>query len=57
MSHRVRVRLAALERLGRIHTASLTTRCPSAEFGVDRASSFDAIVSDDKVDAVAIATQ
>jgi predicted dehydrogenase len=63
MSHRVRVRLAGLERMGRVHSASLTTRRPSAELAcvfdadTDLASSFDAIVNDEKVDAVAIATQ
>ncbi len=31
MSHRVRVGLAGLGRMGRIHAASLATRCPSAE--------------------------
>jgi predicted dehydrogenase len=31
MSHRVRVGLAGLGRMGRIHAASPTTRCPSAE--------------------------
>jgi len=31
MNHRVRVGLAGLGRMGRIHAASLATRCPSAE--------------------------
>jgi inositol 2-dehydrogenase len=74
MSHRVRVGLAGLGRMGRIHAASLATRCPSAElacvfdadaglarqvadqFRVGRAESYESILTDGKVDAVAIAT-
>jgi myo-inositol 2-dehydrogenase/D-chiro-inositol 1-dehydrogenase len=74
MTRRVRIGLAGLGRMGRIHAASLAARCPSAELacvfdadaelagqvagqlGVDRASSFDSILNDDRVDAVAIAT-
>ncbi|HEY2520263.1 MAG TPA: Gfo/Idh/MocA family oxidoreductase [Streptosporangiaceae bacterium] len=74
MTHRVRVGLAGMGRMGRIHAASLATRCPSAElacvfdadaglasqvadqFGVARAESYESILTDDTVDAVAIAT-
>src|ERR1700753_669100 len=74
MSRRVRVGLAGLGRMGRIHAASLATRCPSAElacvfdadtgmaspvadqFGVARAESYESILADGTVDAVAIAT-
>jgi len=37
MSHRVRVGLAGLGRMGRIHAASLAARCPSAELAVQAA--------------------
>jgi myo-inositol 2-dehydrogenase/D-chiro-inositol 1-dehydrogenase len=74
MRRRVRIGLAGLGRMGRIHAASLATRCPSAELacvfdadadlagrvagqvGVDRATSYESILNDDGVDAVAIAT-
>jgi myo-inositol 2-dehydrogenase/D-chiro-inositol 1-dehydrogenase len=74
MRRRVRIGLAGLGRMGRIHAASLAARCPSAElacvfdadagmagqvaeqFGVDRADSYESILADGRVDAVAIAT-
>ena len=74
MRRRVRIGLAGLGRMGRIHAASLAARCPSAElacvfdadaelagqvagqFGVDRAESYDSVLSDESIDAVAIAT-
>lgn len=74
MTRRVRIGLAGLGRMGRIHAANLSGRCPSAELacvfdadagtarqvadqlGVPRAESFDAILADAAVDAVAIAT-
>jgi myo-inositol 2-dehydrogenase/D-chiro-inositol 1-dehydrogenase len=70
---RVRIGLAGLGRMGRIHAANLSGRCPSAElacvfdadagtarqvaeqFGVPWAASFDDILADGTVDAVAIA--
>jgi myo-inositol 2-dehydrogenase/D-chiro-inositol 1-dehydrogenase len=74
VTRRVRIGLAGLGRMGRIHAANLSGRCPSAELacvfdadadaarqvaaelGVPRAESFDDILADDTVDAVAIAT-
>jgi myo-inositol 2-dehydrogenase/D-chiro-inositol 1-dehydrogenase len=74
MTRRVRIGLAGLGRMGRIHAASLAARCPSAELacvfdadaelagqvagrlGVDQAPSFESILNDGRVDAVAIAT-
>ena len=74
MTRRVRIGLAGLGRMGRIHAANLSGRCPSAElacvfdadadttrqvadqFGVPPAESFDEILADGTVDAVAIAT-
>jgi inositol 2-dehydrogenase len=74
VTRRVRIGLAGLGRMGRIHAANLSGRCPSAELacvfdadagtarqvaeqlGVPQAGSFDAILADAAVDAVAIAT-
>jgi inositol 2-dehydrogenase len=74
VTRRVRIGLAGLGRMGRIHAANLSGRCPSAElacvfdadagtarqvadqFCVPRAESFDAILADAAVDAVAVAT-
>jgi inositol 2-dehydrogenase len=73
VTRRVRIGLAGLGRMGRIHAASLAGRCPSAELacvfdadadtarqvaaqlGVPAATSFDDILADAAVDAVAIA--
>jgi inositol 2-dehydrogenase len=73
-TRRVRIGLAGLGRMGRIHAANLAGRCPSAELacvfdtdadtarqvagglGVPHAASFDDILADGSVDAVAIAT-
>jgi inositol 2-dehydrogenase len=73
VTRRVRVALAGLGRMGRIHAANLSGRCPSAElacvfdadagtarqvagqFGVPWARSFDDVLADATVDAVAIA--
>ena len=74
MTPRVRVGLAGLGRMGRIHAASLSGRCPSAELacvfdadaavardaagqsGVPWVKSYDDLLADGSVDAVAIAT-
>jgi inositol 2-dehydrogenase len=74
VTRRVRIGLAGLGRMGRIHAANLSGRCPSAELacvfdadadaarqvaaqlGVPRAESFDDVLADATVDAVAIAT-
>ena len=74
MTPRVRVGLAGLGRMGRIHAASLSGRCPSAQlacvfdadpavarqaaeqFGVPWATSYEDMLADGRVDAVAIAT-
>jgi myo-inositol 2-dehydrogenase/D-chiro-inositol 1-dehydrogenase len=70
----VRVGLAGLGRMGRIHAANLAYRCPSAQLawvfdadpqvaqemsqrlGVPRAESYQQLLADDSVAAVAIAT-
>jgi myo-inositol 2-dehydrogenase/D-chiro-inositol 1-dehydrogenase len=74
MTRRVRIGLAGLGRMGRIHAGSLSARCASAElacvydadpevsrraserYGVARAASYDDILADESIDAVAIAT-
>jgi inositol 2-dehydrogenase len=74
MSRTVRIGLAGLGRMGRIHAANLATRCPSAQlacvfdadlevarrvaeqFGVPWAKSYEDILADETVDAMAIAT-
>ncbi|HLI41972.1 MAG TPA: Gfo/Idh/MocA family oxidoreductase [Streptosporangiaceae bacterium] len=74
MTRTVRIGLAGLGRMGRIHAANLAGRCPSARlacvfdadpgaaraaaaaFGVGWADSFDAMLADHTLDAVAIAT-
>ena len=74
MTRRVRIGLAGLGRMGRIHAASLAARCPSAElacvfdadadlarqvaeqFGVPWAASYESILNNEHIDAVAIAT-
>jgi myo-inositol 2-dehydrogenase/D-chiro-inositol 1-dehydrogenase len=74
MTARVRVGLAGLGRMGRIHAASLSGRCPSArlacvfdadpavarqaagQFGVPWVKSYEDMLADGSVDAVAIAT-
>jgi myo-inositol 2-dehydrogenase/D-chiro-inositol 1-dehydrogenase len=74
VTRRVRIALAGLGRMGRIHAASLSARCPSAQLacvfdadpGVARqvgeqlevpwTASFDDILADQAIDAVAIAT-
>jgi len=71
---RIRIGLAGLGRMGRIHAASLSGRCPSAQLacvfdadadaarqageqaGVPAAPSFEALLADDAIDAIAIAT-
>ena len=73
MTRRVRVGLAGLGRMGRIHAANLSGRCPSAQlacvfdadadvarrageqFGVPWVKSYEDILADGAVDAVAIA--
>jgi inositol 2-dehydrogenase len=73
MTGRVRIALAGLGRMGRIHAANLSGRCPSAElacvfdpepdaarqvgerFGVPWTAGYDDILTDGRVDAVAIA--
>lgn len=74
MTRRVRIGLAGLGRMGRIHAANLSGRCPSAQlacvFDADLAvarqpgeqlearwvKSYEDILTDETVDAVAIAT-
>jgi myo-inositol 2-dehydrogenase / D-chiro-inositol 1-dehydrogenase len=74
MTARVRIGLAGLGRMGRIHAANLATRCPSAELarvfdldqgaakevgerlGVPWTTSYDDLLGDGSVDAVAVAT-
>lgn len=74
MTARARIGLAGLGRMGRIHAASLSGRCPSAQlacvfdgdpavarqaaeqFGVPWVKSYDDMLADGRVDAVAIAT-
>jgi len=74
MTRRVRIGLAGLGRMGRIHAANLSARCASAELacvsdadpdvarqigeqlGVPWAESYEDILADETVDAVAIAT-
>ncbi|HKA97055.1 MAG TPA: Gfo/Idh/MocA family oxidoreductase [Streptosporangiaceae bacterium] len=74
MTRRVRIGLAGLGRVGRIHAANLSGRCPSAELacvfdadrgaarrvsehlGVPWVASYEDILADHAVDAVAIAT-
>jgi myo-inositol 2-dehydrogenase / D-chiro-inositol 1-dehydrogenase len=74
MTRRVRVGLAGLGRMGRIHAANLAGRCPSGQlacvfdtdvevarrageqFEVPWVTSYEDILADDTVDAVAIAT-
>ena len=74
MRPRVRIGLAGLGRMGRIHAASLSGQCPSAElacvfdadpavarqaaeqFGVPWVKSYEDMLADGRVDAVAIAT-
>jgi len=73
VTRRVRIGLAGLGRMGRIHAANLAGRCPSAQLacvfdadaetarqvseqhGVPRAGSYEDILADDGIDAVAIA--
>jgi len=74
VTRRVRIGLAGLGRMGKIHATSLSARCASAELacvfdadpglarqvseqlGVPRAESYQDILADGSVDAVAIAT-
>ncbi|HEY4463644.1 MAG TPA: Gfo/Idh/MocA family oxidoreductase [Streptosporangiaceae bacterium] len=74
MTARARIGLAGLGRMGRIHAASLSGRCPSAQlacvfdadpavarqaaeqFGVPWVKSYEDMLADGRVDAVAIAT-
>jgi myo-inositol 2-dehydrogenase / D-chiro-inositol 1-dehydrogenase len=74
MADRIRVGLAGLGRIGRIHAANLAGRCPSAELacvvdldagvarevaerlGVPWTTSWEALLGDASVDAVAVAT-
>jgi myo-inositol 2-dehydrogenase/D-chiro-inositol 1-dehydrogenase len=74
VTRRTRIGLAGLGRMGRIHAASLSGRCPSAQlacvfdadaavareaagqFGVPWVKSYDDMLADGSVDAVAIAT-
>jgi predicted dehydrogenase len=74
VTSRVRVGLAGLGRMGRIHAANLALRCPTARLGcvfdldpdaareagerlaVPWTTSYDGLLSDGSIDAVAIAT-
>ena len=74
VTRRVRIGLAGLGRMGRIHAANLSGRCPSAllacvfdtdagaarqageRFEVPRVTSYQDMLADDRLEAVAIAT-